>query len=160
MVIWQNMIKRNINHNGFSLVELVLAIAVLAILVTIALPSFTETFASQRVKTTASSLYVSILRARSEAIKTDSTVTISPISGEWSKGWIIQNPLYPDITLDRYDQKGSVTISGPAALQYKATGRLANSAASKFSISAADTSSQRCISISLSGQPVSKKEAC
>lgn len=145
---------------GFTLLELIAAIGVLGILAAVAVPSFKEIIASQRVKATSSSLFVSILRARSEAIKSNATVTLSPIGGDWSNGWVAQNPLYPDITLERYEPKGEISISGPTNLQYKSSGRLASSVDPGFDISTDDTSSQRCISISLSGQPVSKKGAC
>lgn len=155
------MMACNIRCRGFTLLELMITIGVMAVLATVAAPSFSELMASQRVKATASNLFVSILRARSEAIKSNSNVTISPLDGEWSKGWVMQNPLYANITLERHEQKGNVSVTGgPASLQYKSTGRLAGSAAPSFTISAADTDSKRCITISLSGQPVSKKGAC
>ncbi|HEX5539767.1 MAG TPA: GspH/FimT family protein [Methylophilaceae bacterium] len=145
---------------GFTLIELMVSITIVAIIATIAVPSFTEFSASQRVKAAASNLFISILQARSEAIKRDATVTLSPIDGDWAKGWIMQNPAFPDLNLARHDQSGRVTISGPASLSYRSSGRLADTSITGFSISADGTSSQRCVTVSLDGQPMNKTGAC
>lgn len=56
-------------QNGFTLVELMVTVAVLAILSTIAYPSFQSTIRSNRVATTTNELIASLALARSEAIK-------------------------------------------------------------------------------------------
>lgn len=145
---------------GFTLVELMVTIAIVAVLATIAVPSFSELTASQRVKAAASNLHISILRARSEAIKRDESVELVPIAGGWAKGWVIQNRTDPVVVIERHNQVGNAVISGPASIRYRSSGRLADTSASGFSISASGTSSQRCVTVSLSGQPVSKKGAC
>ena len=145
---------------GFTLVELMVTIAIVAILATIAVPSFSELTASQRVKAAASNLHISILRARSEAIKRNESIELVPVGGDWAKGWVIQNRTDPIVVLERHAQIGNAIISGPASIRYRSSGRLADTSAAGFSISASGTSSQRCVSVSLSGQPVSKKGAC
>lgn len=145
---------------GFTLIELMVSIAIVAVIATLAVPSFTEFSASQRVKAAASSLFISILHARSEAITRDVTVTLSPISGDWANGWIIQNPAFPDLNLERHDQSGNVIISGPASLRYRSSGRLTDTSVSDFSITADGTSAEYCVSVSLNGQPINKKGAC
>lgn len=141
---------------GFTLVELMIAIAIVGLLAVLAAPSFTEFTASQRVKASASSLFVSMLRARSEAIKSNASVSMAPIGSGWSEGWTVQKA---GVTVDRHDIRGRLTISGPASLQYKGSGRL-SAAVQPFEVAAPGTSSKRCITISLSGQPVNKKGGC
>jgi len=145
---------------GFTLIELIVSITIVAILATIAVPSFTEFSASQRVKAAASNLFISILRARSEAIKRDATVTLTPIGGDWAKGWTMQDTASPDLNLERQDLTGNITISGPASLSYRSSGRLADTSVTGFSISGSGTSSQRCVTVSLDGQPMNKTGAC
>ena len=145
---------------GFTLIELMVSIAIVAIIATLAVPGFTEFSASQRVKAAASSLFISILHARSEAITRDIIVTLAPISGDWANGWTIQNPAFPDLNLERHDQNSNVVISGPSSLRYRSSGRLADTSVSDFSITADGTLAEYCVSVSLSGQPISKKGAC
>lgn len=147
-------------HAGFTLIELMVTISIVAIIATLAAPSFAEFSASQRVKAAASNLFISILRARSEAIKRDTTITLAPIGGDWADGWTMQNPAFPDLNIERQDLKGNITISGPASLRYRNSGRLADTTIPGFNISAEGTSNQRCVTVSLSGQPVNKKGAC
>ncbi len=54
---------------GFTLVELMITLAVSAIIVTVAVPSFASFIRSQRASTQANDLLVSLTFARSEALK-------------------------------------------------------------------------------------------
>lgn len=59
---------------GFTLIELMVAIAVLAILVTLAAPSFNSLIDKYRVKRAADSISAFLVSAKSEAIKQNRTV--------------------------------------------------------------------------------------
>lgn len=115
---------------GFSLVELMVAITVLAILAGIAAPSFREMIASQRARAAASELYASLLLARSEAIKRNNTVKIASTSTDdlnLANGWHVQ--LADGTTNIRTQEAFSgVTFSpsGPT-LAYSSLGRLTSS---------------------------------
>jgi len=76
-------------HAGFTIIELMTTIVILAILVAIAVPSFNDLILSTRIKGAASDIYGALTLARSEAIKRNSNVTIGPltVSGLWSDGW-------------------------------------------------------------------------
>ena len=63
---------------GFTLVELLTVLVVLVVLTMIAVPSFNELIASQRVQMAAMDVFTSLLRARSEAIKQNTDVTLAP----------------------------------------------------------------------------------
>lgn len=84
-------------YSGFSLIEMMVAIAVMAILLLVALPSFQTTMLSVKLRSYSNELVASIYLARSEAIKSNSTVTLCASStgtscdGEWNQGWIILN---------------------------------------------------------------------
>ncbi len=141
---------------GFTVVELLTALAVLAILAVMAVPAFRELAASQRVQTAAQDLQTSLLRARSEAIKQKATVTMSPV-GSWTGGWVI---VTADGNIDTRSATSNIAISGPASVGYRSTGRVVGTTIPKFTVSAGDTSLQRCVQVSLSGQPVVTKAAC
>ena len=85
---------------GFSLIELMVTIAVLAILLAIGLPSFQGSMRSNLVATGANELIASISLARSEAIRSPGGAGIcasadgSSCNGaSWNDGWIVWNDL-------------------------------------------------------------------
>src|SRR5438552_14714172 len=82
-----NALRRNAAlARGFTLVELLTVVVVLVTLTLIAVPSFNELTRSQRVQMAAMDLFTSLLRARSESIKQNTDVTLSP-AGTWAAGW-------------------------------------------------------------------------
>lgn len=82
-------------QRGFSLVELMVTIAIVAILVAIAFPSFESTFRSNRLATSTNEMLASISLARSEAVRSTRGSGIcasddgSVCDGDWSDGWIV-----------------------------------------------------------------------
>lgn len=84
------------HQRGFTLVELMVTIAVLAVLLGIAVPSFTESTLGSKLRTQANDLVAGALLARSEAIKRNQAVTLCASSdgatctGTWASGWIVR----------------------------------------------------------------------
>ena len=80
---------------GFTLTELLIVVAIGGILLTFAVPSFTETIQNNRMATQINELHASLSFARSEAVKRNRTVTVcrsdnaSTCSGDWQDGWIV-----------------------------------------------------------------------
>ena len=87
------------SNAGFTLLELVVTMAVAAILTAISVPAFRSFLLNDRSMTQATSLLLSLNLARSEAIKQDlsSGVTVCPSSdaatcngsANWAQGWIV-----------------------------------------------------------------------
>ncbi len=77
-------------RRGFTVIELVVAMAITAILVAIAGPSFVDLIAAQRVKTATFDFYAALALARSEAIKRNTVVDIAPRNGDFADGWDIR----------------------------------------------------------------------
>jgi type IV fimbrial biogenesis protein FimT len=83
---------------GFTLIELMVTIALLAILTTLAAPSFAKLIASTRLSSATNELYTSLVQAKSDAIRLGSRVTVCPSSNgsscitsgtpTWTTGWI------------------------------------------------------------------------
>ena len=76
-------------HLGFTLIEAMVVVVILAILAGLATPAFRSMIASQSVKNAASDLLSDIMLARSEAIRRNTPVTISAIGSSWSNGWTV-----------------------------------------------------------------------
>lgn len=154
---------------GFTLVELMVTIAILAILLGIALPDFRQMVASERVRSANSDMFSALILARSEAIKRNSTVTIVPdVSNGWKGGWIVQvggntvqtqNALNADVTVKQMDSSNSVVSA--TTVSFGGNGRPTPSSADitfVFSSAAIPAVSARCTSLTLTGLPETKRD--
>jgi type IV fimbrial biogenesis protein FimT len=141
---------------GFTLVEMITALAVLGLLAMAAIPMFRELAASQRVQTAASDLQTSLLRARSEAIKQNTVVKMAPV-GSWKGGWVISAG---GEAIAKRAPTPMVSITGPASVDYRSNGRIVGGTVPQFTVSHEHTPLQRCVQVSLSGQPIVTKAAC
>ena len=82
---------------GFTLIELIITLAIAGILFSIALPTFSQVLAKNQQQTTLYRLFSHHQLARSEAIKTNQTVILCKSNdgqqcdrqAEWSDGWMI-----------------------------------------------------------------------
>lgn len=72
---------------GISLVELLICLALLAILLSMAAPSFSDLVARQQTQTAAHSLRSALNLARETAVLTGQAVSIAAIDGNWTAGW-------------------------------------------------------------------------
>ena len=144
---------------GYSLVELIVVVAIIGILASIAVPSFNASIASMRAKNAASSLYDGLVRARSEAVKRNASVKLAP-ADTWAKGWQIYLSSDTSKVLENYGTTGTVSVAGPNTVEYKATGRVAGSAEFNIEASMGSATSHRCVSVSLSGLPTIKTTSC
>lgn len=146
---------------GFTLVEMLVVVTIIAILAGIAMPSFQGLIRSQRVKNASFELFASLMVARSEAIKRNDDVTITPVSSSWQAGWQITTS--GGSVLKNHSPLVNVSVSGaPATLIYRRTGRLSAATSPSIQIDVNPTDSEyiRCITIELSGLPRTKKGAC
>ena len=151
------------NAGGFTLIELGMVIAIIGILAALAVPSFSSLIASQRAKAVATDLYVSLSRARSEAITRNTNVTLKQKPGGWASGWQIPDPA--DVTqtqmLDDRGAASNVTITNPTtSVVYRPSGRVEGPLPS-FDISTVvgSTTNHQCISVELNGRPYKKASA-
>lgn len=86
----------SVGQVGFTLVELMVAIAVLAIVLATAIPSFSDITLRSKLRTYAADLVASARLARSEAINRNGQVSMCVSSngtscgmGGWGQGWIV-----------------------------------------------------------------------
>jgi type IV fimbrial biogenesis protein FimT len=89
---------RYIQH-GFTLIEALVAIAIMAILLAVAVPSFSSSGLNSELRSAAGGLLASANLARAEAIKRNAVVNLCVSSngttcgtGGWEQGWIVVAP--------------------------------------------------------------------
>src|SRR5258708_27504975 len=115
---------------GFTMVELLITVAIATILTTIAVPSFSSLMASQRAKTAASELFASFLAARSDAIMLNANVTVSPLAGGWSQGWQILDPA--NNVLESHGALTNVAIPQTGGVTFRPSGRVLAGSTTSF----------------------------
>ncbi len=81
---------RRMPDNGFTLVELMVTVAVMSILLVVGIPNFKSFVLNQRVKTTAYELVASLNYARSEAIKQNRNAVLQGMDINGSRSWVLQ----------------------------------------------------------------------
>jgi len=78
---------------GFTMVELLVVVAILAVLASLAGPSFSDMMQKNRLSAAAAAMQKSLSLARSEAIRRgiDARVTVAATTtaGAWANGWVV-----------------------------------------------------------------------
>jgi type IV fimbrial biogenesis protein FimT len=155
-----NLMRQPMNRSaGFTLMELITTVAILGVLAAMAAPSMAEMVAKQRVKSTASELYLALMRARSEAIKRNADIILSP-APTWAIGWSIPNPADSANPIASYSAPKNAVITGPTSVTFTSSGRVRGSAGVSFAVSSTGTTTKHCVSLDLSGRATHKATEC
>lgn len=113
---------KTINQRGFTLIELMVTIAVIAILLAIGVPSLTALYESSRADSEIHKINDAFLFARNQAVNYGATVTIcpyavTPCGTDWNKGFSIylnsggnKNILR---VIDSVNHNDMIKLSGP-----------------------------------------------
>lgn len=89
-------VRRN-SQAGFTLVEMMVTLVLMAIMVGLAVPGFGILIKNNRIETQTSAMYSALMLARSEGLKRVSRITVCrssngtscATSGGWEQGWIV-----------------------------------------------------------------------
>lgn len=153
--------KSTIRHSGFTLVELLVTLSIAAVMMSIGMPSLVDFIKNQAVGTASFDVTSTLVMARSEAIKRNTNVVVTPTTSNWKDGWAVTvTSGGTTTTLGRqaaYSSAVAIT-SSVTSVTYGGNGRVQGTTVPTFAISG--SSRARCVSVSLSGLPNSKTGAC
>src|SRR5687767_13538734 len=108
----------SIRSRGFTLVELIITVAILAVLMAVGVPSFRAFVQNQKVKSASFELMSALVLARSEAVKRNTDVKLEPdTAGAWAEGWAVKYGAGPTTVLKQPALPG-LTITGPTNVIY------------------------------------------
>jgi type IV fimbrial biogenesis protein FimT len=149
------------SQSGFTIVELMIVVLIVAILSALAVPSMQSLIRTQQVKTISFDIFASLTLARSEAIKRNTNVTMAPAGGGWGTGWTVTDTNGNVLRTQQYSSSNaSVTLTGPANVVYNSSGRLtAGAVPAPFVLTSNDIEvdvrddQERCVMLDLSGRP-------
>ena len=150
---------------GFTLVEALVVVAIVATLAAVAMPDLSSALANQRLRAAGTDLVSTLLLARSEAIKRGAQVQVAPLAaGDWKSGWRV-------VATETGEQVQRVEVLGrwvevglaPATISFERNGRLnvIGSTRVEFRDSAGATGvASRCVTIDPSGMPRLVASSC
>lgn len=152
--------------NGFTLVELMVTVAVLVVLMSIGIPSFQTIFGQNRAAASANEILASLQFARSEAVRLGTAVQLCPSTdaatctggSDWTGGWIV----HIDNEVRRIGPAlhSSVSASGADSLTYGSAGQI-EGARAPFALSVATGAGiHRCILVDASGRAQIDRGEC
>jgi type IV fimbrial biogenesis protein FimT len=166
---------------GYTMMELLMSLAIVAILAAIAIPSFKYVTSSNRIATEVNGLLGDMLFARSEAVKEGQSVTVCSSSDglncsgsdNWQNGWIV----FLDTNGDKVRQNSEAIVrvqpafsgtdsfvsSNPAfnAITYNRLGYAPTGSANTINVALHDSTSNtnwtRCVAVNPIGSAVTEK---
>lgn len=150
---------------GFTLIELIVAIAILAIVIAIAAPSFNRTVQSNRAAVMSNELLGALQTTRSEALKRRTNVTLCrrnangtdcDNSADWSAGWLL---IQGSLVLRIWEPATGIALTGPSdGITYRSNGTTTLNAAQTFQIET--PSCQRTVSVTVTGNASANTNGC
>lgn len=157
---------RSKRQRGFTAVEMMVVVAILAIMAAFALPAMNQLIRTQKVRSLAYDLFADLTYARSEAIARGHNVGIASGGGtDWGvNGWEIRDITANPPTLLRRQGAAPPKIKFTAdagTLIFQPNGRIVGTVTFSIApVESAPDDQKRCIRISPSGKPNSTTGPC
>jgi type IV fimbrial biogenesis protein FimT len=148
---------------GFTAIEVMVVVAIVGIIAAIAAPNMADMVRVQRVRSAAFDIVSAITLARSEALKRNTTVTITPTGGDWVQGWTTKDFNGNVLQTQQAFSCTTCHFTGAADITFTAAGRLPiGSGTKQIAVidDKLDAAKYRCIDVDLSGRAVTKQGVC
>ncbi|HEX5055903.1 MAG TPA: GspH/FimT family pseudopilin [Gammaproteobacteria bacterium] len=148
-------------QSGVTLLELMIGLAVVAILGSLAAPSFREMLLSSQITTATNNFITAMAFARSEAVKRALIIRVDAIGGNWDNGWQVINDNDNSIIRTFDAPANTVDVAGVpavASLRFDGRGLLLGEAAGVVMSVCHSGMRGRQISLSATGRPQLDRE--
>ncbi len=144
-------------HSGFTIIELMTAVALLAVMVVIGVPSFNSIINTNETAANSNAFLSALKVARTEATKRRQNIIVCAsdnqadcTSNNWSDGWIVFENVVGgndvdagDTIIDTYNLPAGFTVTraaaGPDQILFAATGLSNSTVAQTFTVCKAST---------------------
>lgn len=165
-------LTNKVKNHGFTIVELIISIAVLGIITAIAMPSLNQLLVSMRVDNEISQIHRLVLSARNAAVSMENNVTLCPLNNvnTCANNWGSELSVFIDLDNDNIYEPANnevllktkpaiknndtLTYAGFSRITFAPTGQLAAALSSTFIYCPQGFSnSGRSVLISASGRP-------
>ena len=152
--------------DGFTLVELLMGLAILSIVTTTVVPSFSQLLAEQRLRQVSNELRLSLALARSEAIKRNESVNVLPTATNWSDGWCVEIDAAAGCTqtpLVAYVVPQIIRVNGHSEVTkvaFNSWGRSGNCPRFEIETSVADRTCSVCLYVETDGRAIAAPGVC
>lgn len=84
------MRTRSLQNRGFTLIEMIIALALLGVLIGVGVPSMRHSLSESRLSGAASDMLADMYVARAAAVKLQCDVSIAPANtATWNQGWVV-----------------------------------------------------------------------
>jgi len=159
-----------LKQSGFTIIELMTAVALLAVMVVIGVPSFNSIINTNEAAANSNALLTALKVARSESTKRRQDIIVCASSNQtdctntngWSDGWIVFEDADSDAVydageevIDTYNLSANFSItrasSGADQIQFRSTGISDSTVAQAFTVCKTGTASGRTLTVERSG---------
>lgn len=162
-------------QSGFTLIELMITLALLGIILAIAIPALNDFTLKQRVSSQTNEMMLSLAFARSEAVKLNRDIRVIPRTGTasgWSDGWCVgptsigNNCNHADVIRVFSGTNGvsitSFNTANPPRFVFRRDGTREGNVDAQLKVTSpkldATSESARCITLSSLGRAESQKK--
>lgn len=147
---------------GLTLIEMLTVFSIISLMLAATLPSFTEMRRNINLRAASYELISDLTAARSQAIKINRPVQVTPVEGDWKNGWRVEVVDEATSLSTRAEVREVSFTQAPARIVFAGNGRLSQTDQPiRMSLNIdSDSAHSRCIQVELTGRVGARAKAC